>query len=145
MRKVVLISCASKKLPHRAKAVELYISPLFKRSLEYARALKPDLIYILSSKHGLLELESEIEPYDVTLNQMSRAAVRTWARLVVAQLQQSTDIKHDHFVFLAGERYRKYLTPHLPYFELPTRGLAIGKQMQYLTACLSEDTLAAPF
>jgi hypothetical protein len=35
-------------------------------------------------------------------------------------------------VFLAGERYRKYLIPHLTNHEIPLRGLGIGKQMRFL-------------
>ncbi len=38
-KKIVLISCVSKKLAHRAKAKELYISTLFKLNLKYATQL----------------------------------------------------------------------------------------------------------
>lgn len=62
MRKTVLISCVSKKQKYRAKAQDLYISPLFKLNLEYAQELKPDAIFILSAKHGLLHLDTEIDP-----------------------------------------------------------------------------------
>ena len=46
--KVVLISCASKKLNRKAKAEDLYISPLFKLNLKYAKSLNPDKIFILA-------------------------------------------------------------------------------------------------
>jgi hypothetical protein len=63
MNKVVLISCASKKLPHKAKAKDLYISPLFKKNLAFAHFLRADKIFILSAKYGLLSLEQVIELY----------------------------------------------------------------------------------
>ena len=50
--KIVLISCASKKLNHKAKAGDLYISQLFKSGLRYAKSLNPDKIFILSAKYG---------------------------------------------------------------------------------------------
>ena len=62
MKKIVLISCASKKAPFKAKAEALYVSPLFVLNLRYAKSLKPDSIFILSAKYGLLDLDKEIEP-----------------------------------------------------------------------------------
>jgi hypothetical protein len=67
---IILISCVKKKLPHRAKAQDLYISTLFRLNLDYARSLKPDAIYILSAKYGLVSLDQAIDPYDITLNNM---------------------------------------------------------------------------
>ena len=48
LKRIVLISCVSKKLPHPARAKDLYVSPLFRLNLQYARKLQPDAIYILS-------------------------------------------------------------------------------------------------
>lgn len=132
MKKIVLISCVSKKKPHKAKAEELYLGPLFAGNLRYARSLSPDAIFILSAKYGLLELDTEIEPYDVTLKDMSSAQVRAWANDVVEQLGKLTDLQSDHFIFLAGDRYRKHIIPHLASYEVPLQGMAIGKQLQYL-------------
>ena len=71
MRKIVLISCVSKKLPYKAQAKQLYISPLFKKNLAYAQQLKPDAIFILSAKYGLVDLEQVIEPYDLALKSIN--------------------------------------------------------------------------
>ena len=132
MKNIVLIACASKKRPHKAKAKDLYISALFQGNLAYARSLKPEAIYILSAKYGLLDLDTEIEPYDVTLNSMSARQVEAWASMVLEQLGKRTDIENTHFIFLAGMKYRKYLIPHLCCFEAPLEGLPIGKQLQFL-------------
>ena len=133
MKKIVLISCVSQKRTHRSKAKDLYISTLFKKNLAYARRLNPDVIYILSAKYGLLDLETEIDPYNLTLNTMSAGQIRSWADKVLQQLSQVADLNNDHFIFLAGMKYRKYLLPHLRSFEVPLEGLTIGKQLQALS------------
>ena len=132
MKRIILVACASKKRATRTRAAELYISTLFKYSLQYARKLNPDAIFILSAKHGLLTLDEEIEPYDVTLNKMRANERKAWANRVVEQLEGHADLQHDHFILLAGERYRQYLLPHLTSYEVPLEGLRIGGQLQYL-------------
>lgn len=134
MKKIVLISCVSKKKPHKAKAEELYVSPLFMGYLRYAKSQKPDDIFILSAKYGLLELDREIEPYNLTLKDMSSDQARAWAKDVLGQLRKRADLQSDHFILLAGDRYRKYIVPHLVSCEIPFQGMTIGKQLQYLAA-----------
>jgi hypothetical protein len=133
MKTIVLISCVSKKLAHAAKARDIYVSPLFRLNLAYAQSLKPDAIYVLSAKHGLLALEDQIEPYELTLNTMGVGQIRAWAGSVVSQLATLADLKRDRFVFLAGDKYRKFLVPHLAKFEVPMQGLTIGRQLQFLS------------
>ena len=70
MAKVILISCVSKKLHHKSKAQDLYVSPLFKKNLQYAKSLNSDRIFILSARYGLLRLNEEIESYNKTLKEM---------------------------------------------------------------------------
>ena len=132
MKKIVLIPCASRKRTVKSRAAELYTSPLFKLNLQYARKLKPDAIFILSAKYGVLALDEEIEPYNVTLNNMRANERRVWASKVIKQLQVHADLQQDHFIVLAGERYRQYLLPYLASCEIPLEGLPIGKQLQYL-------------
>jgi predicted RNA-binding protein len=133
MKKIVLISCVSKKRSSKSKARELYISPLFKKNLHYALKLKPDQIFILSAKYGLVPLDEEIEPYDLTLNTMSSKEVKDWSAGVLRALASQADLQQDKFVFLAGAKYRKYLVEHLAHVEIPFEGLTIGKQLQQLT------------
>jgi hypothetical protein len=131
-KRIVLISCVSKKLSHRARAKDLYISPLFKFNLKYANKLNPDAIYILSAKYGLLSLDQEIDPYEQTLNNMRTSAVKQWASRVVGQIKKVCTIEKTEFVFLAGKKYRKYLLPHFDYVQIPLQGLRIGEQLQKL-------------
>ena len=133
MKKIILISCVSQKRAYRSRAKDLYISALFKKNLAYARRLNPDAIYILSAKYGLLELGSEIEPYNLTLNIMSAGEIRNWADKVLQQLSQVTNLNDDHFIFLAGMKYRKYLLPNLRSYEIPFEGLTIGRQLHALS------------
>lgn len=132
MRKIILISCVSKKLDKRAKAKDLYISPLFKYNLKYAQSMNPDKIFILSAKYGLLKLDEEIDTYNETLNTKSSAQIKVWANNVLTQLKNEIDINNDTVIFLAGEKYRKNLTPFINNYEVPMRGLSIGKQLQFL-------------
>ncbi len=133
MRKIILISCVSKKRLLRSKAQDLYISALFKKNLQYALQQNPDQIFILSAKYGLVRLDEEIEPYDLTLNTMSVSDIKQWAAKVTQQLSEQTDLQQDLFIFLAGEKYRKYLIPHLAHVQIPFKGLTIGRQLQQLT------------
>lgn len=138
MKKIVLISCVSKKLAQKAKAMDLYISPLFKLNMKYARRLSPDVICILSAKYGLIDPDTEIDPYDVTLNKMSSEQQKAWAQSVVEQLNKRFDLKEDHFIFLAGQNYRKYLIPHMASYKIPLERLRIGEQLGFLKGCLNE-------
>lgn len=141
MRRVVLISCVSKKLETRAQAKNLYTSPLFRFAFAYANKLRPDAIFILSAKYGLVHPEKVTDPYNVTLNDMSSNKIRAWASLVVNQLRQHCDLQQDHFILLAGVNYRKHLIPHLSSYEVPMEGLSIGKQLQYLKMQLNGQGL----
>jgi hypothetical protein len=133
MKKIILISCVSKKRSYKSKARDLYISPLFKKNLKYALKLQPDQVFILSAKYGLVSLDEEIEPYDVTLNTMSAKEIKDWSAAVLRDLAGQTDLQQDQFIFLAGPKYRKYLVEHFTHFEIPFEGLTIGRQLQQLS------------
>jgi len=132
MVKIVLISCVSKKQAHKSKAKDLYISPLFKYNLKFAKSFSPDKIFILSAKYGLLDLDKEIGPYNQTLNKMSQAEIKDWSKQILSDLRKEANLEKDEFIFLAGERYRKYLLPEIKNYKLPLKGLGIGKQLKFL-------------
>ena len=132
MVKIVLLSCVSKKLPGRAKAQDLYISPLFCYGLRYARSLKPDKIFILSAKYGLVGLNDVIDTYNLSLNSMGVSQIKLWSDGVLEQLRLVSDLHNDTFIFLAGDRYRKYLLSHINHYEIPLQGLGLGRQLQFL-------------
>ena len=132
MNKIVLISCASRKLNNKAKTKELYNSVLFKYNLKYAQSLNPDEIFILSAKHGLLSLDDEISPYNETLNTMKDNEIKEWGLKVLEKLRDKIDLRNDEIIFLAGEKYRRYLIPSISNYKIPLQGLGIGKQLKFL-------------
>jgi cytoplasmic iron level regulating protein YaaA (DUF328/UPF0246 family) len=139
MAKIVLISCVSKKRDYRTKAEDMYISQLFMKSMKYAKnILRPDKIFILSAQYGLLPLDKEIDPYNVTLVNMKRAERREWADMVLTQLKNVCDKGSDTFIFLAGKKYYEDLIPHVPNHSIPMEGLPIGKMLKWLNVRLRE-------
>jgi len=153
MKQIVLISCVSRKRKTKSKAKDLYISPLFTYSLVYGQTLKPDEIFILSAKHYLLNLETEIEPYDVTLSNVSRKErdnkpnlkvlskieKKEWGRIVLEQLSKKANLEKDKFIFLAGQSYIKPIRIELMkrglnniYFEEPLKGKKQGERVKLL-------------
>ena len=139
MARIVLISCVSQKLSHKAKARDLYISSLFKYNIKYAESMNPYKIFILSAEHGLLSPEKEIEPYNQTLNTMRSGEIKEWAKNVLKQLNKVVDLNNDEFIFLAGEKYRKYLIPNIANYKIPLEGLRIGEQLKFLKEKVSNE------
>ena len=136
-KRIVLISCVSKKLLSVAKTKDLYISTLFKLNLQYAKKLEPDSIFVLSAKYVLLPLNKEIEPYEQTLNNMRSNEVKEWANRVLDQIKEVCSIDETEFTFLSGKKYRKYLLPHMKNVQIPLKGLPVGKQLQRLKELIS--------
>jgi len=144
MSKIVLIACVSQKLNKKAKAKDIYTSPLFIYSLAYAYTLKPDKIFILSALYHLIEPETEIEPYDVTLSLipkskrkyglrvLSTAEKREWGKEVVEMLSRQADLQRDQFIVLAGQEYIKPIFPFVSNIDDRLRGMSIGKRLSYL-------------
>jgi Family of unknown function (DUF6884) len=132
MSHFVLIACVAKKAPVPTAACRLYQSPLFRKEWRYAESLHPDGIFILSAKHGLVDANQVIAPYDETLNTKTVAEARKWAENVVSQLKAVADCQRDRFTILAGIKYRRFLVPYLRDVEIPLKGLSIGRQLQAL-------------
>ena len=139
MNKVVLISCVSKKRNESCKARNLYISDLFIKALYYAEnVVKADKIFVLSAEYGLVPLDKIIDPYDKTLNKMKKSEVLQWSNMVLQDLKNNIDINNDKVIFMAGEKYRKYIEASINNVEVPMRGMRIGEQLQFLNRCMHE-------
>ena len=136
MKTIVLISCGAKKAEKETKAEDLYISPLFKKSLAYAKTLTTtDNIYILSAKHHLLSLNKVIAPYDVSLKKdITKEEDRVkWGEKVIEELKKVADIEKDKFIILAGQNYLTHLQGALKHIETPLGGKKIGERLQFLS------------
>lgn len=136
MKRIVLISCVKTKLDHPAKAENLYISDLFVKNLAFAKKLKPDYIFILSAKYGLLKLNDRIAPYEKTLNQMPVHERRAWASGVISELSKYANLDQDEFIILAGNKYREFLLPNMRNYKIPFEGLSFGNQLKALKKVL---------
>lgn len=136
MARIVFLSCTKSKFDKRSEAQELYsASPMFRKTLEYGKSLKPNKIYILSAKHHLTPLTKMLEPYDLTLKEMSKAEKDTWGEVTIGQIKANgINPETDTFIFLAGTEYIKPLTKYIPEsnIEEPMKGKRFGERLQWL-------------
>lgn len=133
MKKVVLISCVSKKKQGSFKAKEIYISDLFIKSYFFAKKyFKDSKIFILSAKYGLVEENEIIESYDLTLKNFSVSEKKEWSKKVFNSLKNKIDADTE-VVFLAGNSYSYFLKKLMknPISE-PLKGLKFGERLSYL-------------
>jgi cobalamin biosynthesis Co2+ chelatase CbiK len=142
MKTVALISCGKNKLPVNAAAKDLYVGDLFKKSRKYSEK-HHDKYYILSALHELLDPEAMIDPYNYTLNELSKEQIVLWSKNVYKQLIEAIgeNEKPDISIY-AGDKYRKYLVPLLEQqgfkVNIPLKGLGIGKQLEWLKNNIGE-------
>lgn len=127
------IACSKQKKHYPCTANLMYGGSLFKKSLQYCR-LHYEHIYILSAKYGVLELNQVIEPYDLTLKNMSKLERAAWYRKVSNQMLEMKIPQP--FVFYTGHLYND------PFAGIkPLNGLGLGQQLQYFTERLKGDKL----
>lgn len=141
---IILIACVSKKGENRAKAKDLYISPLFKSSFAYAKRQKHDKIFILSALHCLLHPDKVIEPYNVTLSIVSKSKRKPglriltppekiiWGKKVLEQLSKEANLKEDTFIILAGQEYIKPIKSGITNLINPLEGKKQGERVKFL-------------
>lgn len=128
----VFISCVKSKRKTKAKARDMYISPLFRYSLKYALSLTSEnKIYILSAKYGLLKLDEVINPYELTLNTMNESEKKKWAYKVYFQMKKHGINFDEEAVFLTGKNYRKYLMTKFSNATAPLKNLGLGMQLSF--------------
>ena len=119
-KKVVLVTCVAPKKAYKCKAKDLYQGALFKQLMDFAEGIKPDKMFILSGKHHLLALDTEIKPYDLNLNNMPEMELRDWSNRVLKELrEEKCDLENDYFYLLTNKIYRKYLVKEIVHFEVP--------------------------
>ena len=94
--------------------------------------------------HCLLDLEKEIEPYDVTLSNipfnkrkpglkvLTSSEKIDWCKKVIQQLSEKSDLKNDRYIVLAGQQYLKPIIKHIKHIEQPLAGLRQGERLAFL-------------
>lgn len=133
---VALVACAKRKRGGLQMAKYLYNSPLFRLAFEHARR-QCDRVYILSAKHGLLDPNTKIRSYDVSLSTISPGERRAWAKRVARQLVRK-EKGPAYFFFFCGSAYADELVWELrrrgisrQYVRTPLEGMGIGRQIQW--------------
>ena len=138
MAKVVLLSCTKSKTKHAAPAQELYsASPMFQKTLEYGKSLKPDKMFILSAKHHLVPLTKTLEPYDKTLKEMPKDEKDKWGEETIKQMKSAgINPEKDQFIFLTGSEYMKPFNQYIPdsNIENPMEGKRFGERLKWLNS-----------
>jgi len=132
--KIALIACSSMKREKPTRACDLYTSPLFRKSKEWALRRCRDW-WILSAKHGLVSPEAVIAPYDLALKDKTLEEREEWRKSVGESLA-AVYPNGATFVWLAGGLYMGALRfiprPNNYDHEEPMRGMQIGERLRWL-------------
>lgn len=135
-RAIALVSCVATKRAGKCAARDLYVSTWFKKVRHHVESAGLDW-YILSAKYGLLHPDQQIEPYELTLNNMSVRDRHNWAGRILDQINEQLP-GSERFVLFAGLRYREFLQPQLEaqgaVVSVPMKGLTQGRQLSWLVS-----------
>lgn len=101
---VGLICCGKSKKSYACPARELYKGNLPIMSRNYCEKLGYDYYY-LSAKYGILHKAMCIEPYDVTIQDLSESQLTEWRRLVSEQIFRLIPRK-ETILFMGSTNYR---------------------------------------
>ena len=118
-------------MKYSCQAKDLYCSPLFKKSYAFAKKVGSDFIYILSAKYGLLRDDTIIEPYDLTLLNMSKSERILWSDSINSSLRKEIT-EGSSILVLAGQKYMEFLD--MTGFKIydPMKGLKVIERLAYL-------------
>jgi uncharacterized protein DUF6884 len=132
---VILVGCVKTKLGSRALAKDLYSSPLWARRRAYAEASGNRWV-ILSAMHGVVEPESQLDPYDLALTKLTAAERHRWGQRVVRALERVVGpLVGMTFEAHAGDPFRAAIEPGVlargGQLRAPLRGLPLGSQLAW--------------
>ena len=135
-RRIGLTGCVKEKASGIHAARDLYLSPLFEGRRAFVEH-SCDEWWILSALHGLVQPGDSLEPYDVTLNDVSASVRRSWSLDVLASINDRINPSAgDIFELHAGANYRlfglaKGLRERGCHIVNPTEGLSLGRQLRF--------------
>lgn len=116
--KVALVGCGRAKGPSRAQAMHLYRGGLFRAAIDFATATHAG-VYIVSAKHGLIDPERVIEPYEFSIEDMTATQRERWGDRIAHDLALLMNAPSAPTLLL-GESYARWL-------RLPLEALAKGE------------------
>lgn len=131
---LALVGCGDNKRDKPVEARLLYTSPYFAKKRQWAEGC--DDWRILSAKHNLLNPSTELEPYDLSMDDLTESERQKWAREVMNDLFPLLS-DFDVVVVLAGQDYsnpiRDYLEQSSVDDHWPFEGLDLFEQMIWLS------------
>lgn len=107
---IVLVGCGEAKADEAHAARHLYTSTYFRQKRDLAELIGDDWL-ILSAKHGALDPDAWVEPYDVTIDDVED--VGEWAADVRSSIRFRSPVEVE-IVLLAGRAYSEPVREALP-------------------------------
>lgn len=138
MKPIVLVACCGQKRDFACPAKDLYVSDLFVKSRAYAERFGSAWA-ILSAKHGIVDPDAIIEPYDETLADMGKLRRLDWD-WKVGHAFNALYGRGAPVTVLAGEHYRGWCS-FRDNIDIPMKGMGIGQQKAWLKAVLADTTI----
>lgn len=132
---IALVSCVKSKREYACAAKDLYVSPRFRLSRSIAES-RADCWFILSARHGLVDPNDVISPYEQTMKTAKITERREWARNVYEAICGLT-LGDSTILLLAGFDYAGQLVPLLRHrghrVIQPLEGLTQGRGLSLLS------------
>lgn len=141
MSKIILIGCGKQKARARSIARELYTGSMFSARLRHAEQSGCPW-WIVSAKHGLVLPDELLNPYDLTISDLSVLDKSAWPLNVVASLidhlpESIQDARQLRAVLVELHLGADYAEPLIAVIQAtgmshswPMRGLSQGEQMK---------------
>ncbi len=131
----LLIGCVATKAAGPRPAKDLYTSELFRGRRAYAEASGKPWV-ILSAKHGVVDPDEVLEPYEQRVTDFRGAERDAWSANVVEGLDRRFGLLAGKvFEIHAGDEYVRALLPPLRRSGAgllrPLQGLRLGEQIQW--------------
>jgi hypothetical protein len=146
--RIGLVGCVKTKLDHAAPAKDLYTSPLFRGRRAFVERSCARW-FILSAKHGLVDPDTVLEPYDVTLDSATPSERRAWSDRVLVEIR-------DCLGFLDGLTFEAHAGSNYLDFGVvegmrasgarvvrPAEGLGLFEQQAFYSSSRSRDSKPA--
>lgn len=136
----VLVGCGKAKASARCAARLLYTGGLFRASYRYGvrvAAERGGSMAIVSARYGLVNPDAEIDPYDATLADRSKAERALWAERILSEVAIGAPARLE-LVLLMGATYAEPLKAAAEARGFtciePLRGLELGERLASLAA-----------
>ncbi len=149
-RSIVLVSCSASKATEEKDgrempARELYVSALFRKSLELGERCYPGFVLILSARYGAIDPDHPIVSYNESVSDMRQRDRDYWAGNVITEIYNRFGGGKHRLVILAGRDYADPIRLRAEgegwEVDEPMAGMMIGERLSWLNTKLDECEL----